>query len=1203
MQNIRNILSQEDTVLFIGSGISLWSGLPSWWQMIEELSAFVEKTGMDSALINAEAKRGDLLQAASYGFDKLSNHQIGEFIRASCRYGTAKPHIIHEKIVNLGPSCFVTTNYDNLIEESIRQWLPDKFFRPPVTNRHLTETAEIVHARSNNFIFKPHGDAGDSDSIILTREQYRKLLPGGERQAALETVKMLLASRPVVYLGFGLRDPDFLYLRDLLANTYKGGTRDHYAIMADVEADESSYWRKNYGIHLISYKTKIDSNDRKDHNELLTLLDELKPKILAESNSDERDQEESFSDKSVLSLARHAGRLARFEKETPELLIRVKLNNTTNGVSTHYHVDKFNNRLIDFVLSEQGPKQAIITGLPGAGKTYSMKRAAALLSEKLNDVCLEEEFNSKNALIPIYIDLKLYQGNLEDLINKSLPSNLDLLDLDDKFRLRLFIDSFNEMPREFWENGSYEKDIARFLDSLKNSSVIIGSRTNDGLSKFDFQNYSLENIDLSHVESELEKSNIVIEGRFKNEIISILRKPFYFNLFASDKVSLSNVRHPHDVYKSFFDNIASLFDDSFNATFNLELALSKIAFDSLNNGNEAQSLHAVMYTLKTQLQLQKVTNLNESELVNWLVSRNVIIPLIHNRVAFFHQSITEYLAATELARQYKEHPEILKEKLIYARWDQALFLALSVLPAEHSSAYFNEVMNMDFALALSASKYVEFERDYIISKLLKEIPIRIAKYGHHDNKLESSFERNVIVNDVHESLLLDIVGCKNSIGGVAIKKLTGIKGPVIKERLFKLLVKEKADYNFLANGLMHAIYPLIDSNDLAQIIALINEVDGEMQVPFDSNNCQGFITAVSGMLSKFDLIEIKNLLVNDKTNELSPLKSEIIFEILRDCSTQEALITASEFLLADARASIPIYFLGKFRGQIDDVDVDYDWSIFNDNHLDKLIEYTKDGDAHWSLGVIKIISSFSRGFANLVEIKAEQEIGVFKSVLLSASLKNSDLIFQELNRICELKPNQVSREPVYLFKNLEIDWRNREELLVKCLRVSDLGFIKAISDDADNSDFGMLDIGPVQFWLDLLKDFKSNEEIYWLGYSLSRLFASKLSKENFQAFVDEFNKPDSNFRDLLSDIIFPAQDGITTDDFTEEAISYLLSNLSKDKSRGFFDGCILSRASTEKFVKEYLLPLSSITEEPMASNLRKILLASGSRHGVRYLSD
>jgi len=241
MQKLKQILTQEDTVLFIGSGISLWSGLPSWSGLIEELAKFVETAGAQADLIRAEAERGDLLQAASYGFDKLTKQQIGDFIRATCRYGVAKPHEIHRKIVSLGTRCFVTTNYDNLLEEALRQWQPDRFYRPAITNRHLTETAEIVHARAIDFVFKPHGDAADSDSIILTREQYRQLLPQGERQNALESLRMLLASRPVVYLGFGLRDPDFIYIRDLLANTYKGGTRDHYAIMADVAEAECDY--------------------------------------------------------------------------------------------------------------------------------------------------------------------------------------------------------------------------------------------------------------------------------------------------------------------------------------------------------------------------------------------------------------------------------------------------------------------------------------------------------------------------------------------------------------------------------------------------------------------------------------------------------------------------------------------------------------------------------------------------------------------------------------------------------------------------------------------------------------------------------------------------------------------------------------------------------------------------------------------------
>src|SRR5437667_313439 len=141
-----------------------------------------------------------------------------------------------------------------------------------IINRQLTETAEIVQARSLDFVFKLHGDVDDSGSIVLTREQYRALLSDGDLHHALETARILLASRPVVYLGFGLRDPDFLYVRDLLANTYKGGVRDHYALMADVSVAEVDYWRRNYGIHLLSYPTAERIDGSRGHDALIGVL-------------------------------------------------------------------------------------------------------------------------------------------------------------------------------------------------------------------------------------------------------------------------------------------------------------------------------------------------------------------------------------------------------------------------------------------------------------------------------------------------------------------------------------------------------------------------------------------------------------------------------------------------------------------------------------------------------------------------------------------------------------------------------------------------------------------------------------------------------------------------------------------------------------------------------------------------------------------
>ena len=77
--NLKKVLAQEDTVLFTGAGISLWSGLPSWSRLIEELATFVEQTGSNPKLIREECEEEYLLQAASYGFDKLTKPQIGEF--------------------------------------------------------------------------------------------------------------------------------------------------------------------------------------------------------------------------------------------------------------------------------------------------------------------------------------------------------------------------------------------------------------------------------------------------------------------------------------------------------------------------------------------------------------------------------------------------------------------------------------------------------------------------------------------------------------------------------------------------------------------------------------------------------------------------------------------------------------------------------------------------------------------------------------------------------------------------------------------------------------------------------------------------------------------------------------------------------------------------------------------------------------------
>jgi hypothetical protein len=72
IEKLKNILAREDTVIFIGSGISLWSGLPTWAALIRSLAAFVKKNGGNADVIEKELERNDFLLAAGYGLEQLT---------------------------------------------------------------------------------------------------------------------------------------------------------------------------------------------------------------------------------------------------------------------------------------------------------------------------------------------------------------------------------------------------------------------------------------------------------------------------------------------------------------------------------------------------------------------------------------------------------------------------------------------------------------------------------------------------------------------------------------------------------------------------------------------------------------------------------------------------------------------------------------------------------------------------------------------------------------------------------------------------------------------------------------------------------------------------------------------------------------------------------------------------------------------------
>ena len=1196
MDTLKRVIAEPDTVLFIGSGISGWSGLPSWANFIEKLACFLEASGTDANLVRSTAQEGDFRLAASYGFEKLTKQQIGKFIRNACSYGTAEPHAIHRKIISLGPRCFVTTNYDNLIEKSFRKWKPDRSVRP-ITNRHLTEMADIVQARSTDFIFKTHGDASDVESIILTQEQYRQLLPQGEYHAALESLKILLASRPVVYLGFGLRDPDYLYVKDILANTYKGGGRDHYALMADISVDERDFWRQHYGIHLVDYPTIVSPVETRDHTALLTLLDTLrdrKPVSITDTGS------HPPAPKMVPALARHAAMLSDMPKLNPEFNIRVHTGMEESGDNHIYlSLDPFDNSPIDQFL-DNGPDRAILVGLPGAGKTYAIRRSAARLAEKLHASCLSDPIDVKSVVMPILVDFKMYGGNLYELVQQALPASLSFEQVARHFKIKVYLDSFNEMPREYWDNGSYEADLTDFSKRLRKSSLIISSRTIDGLRKLGYPVYSLDTIDETDVTSELKRLGIDIVGQFSREVRTLLQRPFYFRYITTGTIKLPKEAHPRDFYRLFFENLCKDFKIRFGVTVDLERALSYVAYRAITRGEEAFPLSECHHVLSTTLNSAGVTSVNARDIANWLVYSSVLMPYAGGRIAFVHQSVTEYLAASELARIYQVNPDISRDILSNTRWDQALFMTLSLLPTEAAEYFLADIIRTDITLALRAVKFLDVGRDEIVSRLLAAIPERIHDVGYNDLEIMGIIQYSLPITDVHEVHLRALIDLGDGIGAASAVRLVELRGEEIKGELLDLLVDRCGDFNLCVNGIAAGLRPFATIEDVRAIAARTDILESRAA----HGELDGFVAGAAALLSGLDLSVIrKEFLLSKGVGEVSKIRAQILCDILHGMRSTDALNFAGELLrqgIVDAATSI--YFIGNFAQP----ESNLSWESFDVGHLQHLIS-ALDVEGIFALDALRCLCSARPDLRRLVMKEVAEKVGIKKAALLYCVFPTDFRpLFEALAELVQMSDSERSKQPVHILGYISCDWTGEEELFVELLRLRDASLVTALCGSGNPPSIrglGNLNIGPISWWLDWLAELAMDESNAWCLDQLGGLFGNYVISEVQQEFLGAFNSGGSQVRRLLLGVVLPYLTDITTDMFSEDALSFLLDDLRREGSIQDFRGHLLGRVATERFVGKRLLPLLEDTEQPLFRNLRVVLRQAGSRHGKRYFVE
>lgn len=154
-------------------------------------------------------------------------------------------------IINLNINQIWTTNFDNIIEETINRKLG---FYPTV----IKETADLLARNLNSryIVYKLNGCVTKFETMVLTKSDYFQYLK--KERLLFEVLKRQLVLNSFLFIGYSFSDDLVLSALREIKEVFPNSNKTHYRFCKknDSETDkyynyESEYYRDTYGINTI----------------------------------------------------------------------------------------------------------------------------------------------------------------------------------------------------------------------------------------------------------------------------------------------------------------------------------------------------------------------------------------------------------------------------------------------------------------------------------------------------------------------------------------------------------------------------------------------------------------------------------------------------------------------------------------------------------------------------------------------------------------------------------------------------------------------------------------------------------------------------------------------------------------------------------------------------------------------------------------
>ncbi|UXT61384.1 SIR2 family protein (plasmid) [Agrobacterium fabrum] len=207
--------------VFIGAGVSVAAGYPSWSELLRDIG---EEIGVNSRDIL------DLAALAQWHIRETGNAAgVRNVIRREIGRDRPLPDVV-QTLARLPMRHIWTTNYDRLIERAFSE-----IGRPIVPISGGKDLALKTSAGATR-LYKMHGSVDRLDDIVISTDDYE--LYRRNRGAFLPLLQAHLSSMSMLFVGLSLTDPNIRHVLSLIRESFTEAPPEHFAILKPPRADE-----------------------------------------------------------------------------------------------------------------------------------------------------------------------------------------------------------------------------------------------------------------------------------------------------------------------------------------------------------------------------------------------------------------------------------------------------------------------------------------------------------------------------------------------------------------------------------------------------------------------------------------------------------------------------------------------------------------------------------------------------------------------------------------------------------------------------------------------------------------------------------------------------------------------------------------------------------------------------------------------------